>query len=119
MFTLEPNFPDVRRDTVVAEYRDPRDGFRLCIDVEHDGGLEGRAVLDAMRAAAAEWASTEAGRENPAVRDGTFNWGDLVEHVPSDVCRKHGFLVSGTRVAELAVEHDEHVLDAGHGGRNP
>lgn len=70
-------------------------------------------LKEAVRKACAAYMKT---LEGAAVYRGNcrnFNWGDFWEHVPNDVCRKHGFLKKNDIVAENDVDWDEQLFDGG------
>lgn len=100
-------FKNPFQETIIAKYDDPRDGFCLGIVVTHDGDIENFDLVEAMRAAARDYAATEAGQSDPEVLSGGFNWGDFVNTVPDEICARHGFVVEDTFVTHLIVDHDE------------
>ena len=73
--------------------------------------------IKAMRAAVAEFLTTEDGEESIEDTMGDFNWGDAMEYVPDDIWSKHGlrikyanepYLISGS-VLEVTVDQDERL----------
>lgn len=73
--------------------------------------------IKAMRAAVAEFLTTEDGEASIEDTMGDFNWGDAMEYVPDDIWSKHGlrmkyanepYLISGS-VLEVTVDQDERL----------
>lgn len=95
--------------TVIAENNDPSDRFCLGIVVRHDGNDQNFDPATAIRAAAAEYCATKTGQKKIKDNGGSFNWGDFVDHVPDTVCKKHGFTVFSTFIADIFVDHNEQL----------
>lgn len=93
---------------------DPKDGVALGIQVGMLTGCDNADPIAALRAAAAEFLSTDAGAEVLKSTNGAFNWGDLADHLPgTEFPGRHGVLILDTFATELVVDHDEDLT----GGR--
>lgn len=94
--------------TVIAKHNEQNDEFCLGMIVEHeDDGLD---VLHAMRLAAQEYCKTEAGQAEIQNNGGNFNWGDFVNTVPNEICKKYGFKLVDTFITEQIVDHNETLI---------
>ncbi len=61
-------------------------------------------IHSAVSAAVAEYLETPDGAE---YSEGSFNWGDVADYLPEEICNKHGFRIKDVRTADVVVEHDE------------
>ena len=56
-----------------------------------------------MKAACEEYVQSEEGRKVYQYNCGCFNWADFVQHVPKELCIKHGLLRCDDELAEETV----------------
>ena len=101
------------QQTIIAKYHDGDDWNVLGIIIKStDGKLESKsAVVEAFKAAAAEYAKTPDGKDVVDDNCGDFNYGDFVNSVPDEICEKHGFRVVDTFQTELIVDHDDCLVE--------
>lgn len=64
----------------------------------------------AVKAACQEYVQSKDGRRTYQYNCGSFNWADFVQHVPRELCIKHGFLWCDNELAEEAVDWDEQLV---------
>lgn len=101
--------PKIKLETIIAKYQDGNAESALGIVVELvDDKIN---PIDAIRAAAKEFAKTDAGKAAIELEGGRFNYGDLVDKVPQYMCKKHGFAIISTFVTEYVVEHDDNLTE--------
>ena len=94
------------KQTIIAKSSDLRDEFCLGIIVESTPSIAPDSdPISALQKAAREFAGTDGGKTN-----GCFNWGDLVENIPTEICEKYGFRIIDTFQTDLIVAHDEQLI---------
>lgn len=99
------------KQTIISKNVDPTDEFCLGIVVETiDGQRPSLDVIVALREAAGEFLWTEDGKKVLEETNGRFNWGDLVEYLPAEVCERHGVRIVDTFQTDLVVFHNEILL---------
>ena len=65
--------------------------------------------MQAIRDAAEEFLSTDDGKKC-LEENGAFNYGDFVNEVPEEICRRHGFAIDvGDPISEI-VDHNESLI---------
>jgi len=97
------------RQTIIAQNDEPDDEFCLGIVVETivPATID---VVSALRDAARDFSKTEKGQGTLEETHGAFNWGDLVEYLPEDVCVRHGIRIVDTFQTDLVVPHNEMLI---------
>lgn len=100
--------------TIIAQNNDPQDEFCLGIIVESiETKDRNRTVYDvvaALREAARDFVETKDGKDVLEKTKGSFNWGDLIEYLPAEVCEKHGVRIVDTFQTDLVVAHNEPII---------
>ncbi|TCO97346.1 hypothetical protein EV206_108150 [Flavonifractor plautii DSM 6740] len=66
----------------------------------------------AVKAACEEYVQSEEGRKVYQYNCGCFNWADFVQHVPKELCIKHGLLRCDDELAEETVDWDEELVSS-------
>lgn len=64
-------------------------------------------VMGAIQDASVEYVNTPVGNEVLNDNGGYFNWGDVVNNLPDDICKKHGFEIVNVMDADYVVHHDD------------
>lgn len=102
------------RQTIIAQNNDPRDEFCLGFIVDtiesEDGKNESLDVIAALRNAARDFAETDEGKEVLEEACGSFNWGDLANHLPNEICEQYGVHIVDTFQTDLVVTHNEMLV---------
>ena len=65
----------------------------------------------AVKAAVQEFIQTEAGQKVYQQNCEAFNWGDLVNELPEELCVKHGFYISQSLTADEIVDLNEQLAE--------
>ena len=99
------------KQTIIAKSSDLRDEFCLGIIVESPPSIAPDSdPISALQKAAREFAGTDGGKKVLENTNGCFNWGDLVENIPTEICEKYGFRIIDTFQTDLIVAHDEQLI---------
>lgn len=99
------------RQTIIAKNDDFRDEFCLGIIVENiSSAAPDSDPVSALRDVAREFAETDEGKKVLEETNGCFNWGDLVENIPKEICEKHGFRIVDSFQTDLIVLHNEQLI---------
>lgn len=71
--------------------------------------MSAEQIEKAMRAAVAEYLSTDEGKQVAKSIDNWFNWGDAMIHVPSEIWKKHGIFIDWppTETIQIDLNHNE------------
>ena len=99
-------------ETIAFIDDDPDDKLVLVITIERNLNDKHFDALTRMRAAARDFLSTDAGKQEIKANNGYFNWGDFAASVPGWICRKYGFSIRETTVATAVANHDESLIIA-------
>lgn len=68
-------------------------------------------LVTAVKAAAKEYCLTKKGRETYSENHRSFNWGDLVNYIPDEICQKHGFSIITCRIENEIRDFNEQLVD--------
>lgn len=99
------------RQTIIARNSDQTDEFCLGIVVEATDGQDPNPnVITALREAVRDFIGTADGKKVLEETCGCFNWGDMVEYLPAEVCERHGVRIVDTFQTDLIVCHSEILL---------
>lgn len=64
-------------------------------------------VMGAIQAASVDYVNTPEGKEVLNDNGGYFNWGDVVNNLPDDICKRYGFEIVNVIDADNVVHHDD------------
>lgn len=102
------------QQTIIAMNNDPYDEFCLGIIVEikekDPRRIQSFNVISALQNAAREFTETEAGSRVMEKTGMNFNWGDLAEYLPDEICERHGVHIIDTFQTDLIVTHNEPLV---------
>lgn len=88
--------------------RTPLGAGVVIVRFRHPAGWTPEQVIQAARAAIADFLESEAGEERVSENRGSFNWGDAVE-IPAEHWDDHGLVVEEVVASDAEVEHDEQL----------
>lgn len=95
--------------TIVAIERDGMDVRVLALNFEvPNAEFDFKA---AVKAACTEYCQTEEGRATYEYNCSSFNWADFAMSVPAEICKKHGFELIRSDVADEDVDWDEELVN--------
>lgn len=101
--------------------------MHMTVSAIHDNGLNDKSVLNitldcditkypdfdpekAIKDATADFLRTDRGKAILKETSGSFNYGDFINYVPDTFCRKYGFTIWGTGIANTVVDQNENLI---------
>ena len=105
-------FPEFNlRQSIIAYEQYDNEATAIAINIRYS-----KPQLDVVSqfGAAAKYfvTETEAGRKMYEQNCRNFNWGDFVEAVPNNVCKKFGFVIESHSFSGMLVDLNEQLVDA-------
>lgn len=70
--------------------------------------LDTKSLNKAIKAASREYLNTDAGRKLWKENCESFSYKDFMAHIPSDICVKHGFIVSSYVHGDFSLVYDDY-----------
>lgn len=70
--------------------------------------LDTKSLDKAIKAASQQYLNTDAGRKLWKENCESFSYRDFMAHIPSDICAKHGFIVSFNIYGDFSLVYDDY-----------